>query len=146
MTPYKHAFMISEFQEADRPFLRDIYLQCRTETFHWLDASAYQPEDFDRDTKGELILVAEQDGVVLGFIAAWVPNNFIHHLYIHPDAVRKGWGRQLLSACEARLDKPIRLKCLEKNQAGLAFYLAQGWIEEFKDGDGSGTFWTMRKE
>lgn len=137
--------MIREFHEADRPILRDIYLQSRTETFHWLDASGYTPEDFDRDTEGELILVAEQDGVVVGFVAAWVPNNFIHHLYIRPGQARKGWGRQLLDACVARLQKPIRLKCLEKNETGVAFYLAQGWVEEFKDGDALGIFLTMRK-
>ncbi|RKP50048.1 GNAT family N-acetyltransferase [Cohnella endophytica] len=118
----------------DLASLRTIYLESRAQTFHWLDKSQLLPEDFDRDSEGELVLVAEKDSRILGFAGIWVPDHFIHHLYVHPDCARQGVGAALLHACYEAFPSPpaLTLKCISENEAALAFYRSQGWriIEE----------------
>jgi hypothetical protein len=60
---------IRNFNEDDRQVLRRIFLSSRKETFSWLDTSAYTHEDFDEATAKESIMIAEEEGVVMGFIA-----------------------------------------------------------------------------
>ena len=50
---------IRPFTEADRPFLRTLFLAARKTNWTWLDDSQWQLEDFDRVTRGERVLVAE---------------------------------------------------------------------------------------
>ena len=64
-----------------------------------VDAAAFQAA-----TLGEQILVAECDGVVMGFAAVYTgaaPEHFLHHLYVHPAHSGKGIGAQLLAAVGA---------------------------------------------
>ena len=130
--------IIREYLRSDYPALSSIYLQSRTKTFYWLETSVYAPEDFDSDTNGEKILVATLDGQACGFVSIWMPDNFIHHLYVHPHWVNKGIGKALLNAAMALFDAPLKLKCLEKNVNALAFYTSQGWVvkKEGQDEDG----------
>lgn len=115
--------------DADRPALRALCLQARKATFHWLATNDFQPGDFDTQTCGERVLVAEDDaGAATGFVSVWEPDAFIHHLYVSPGRQRQGIGRALLQAAGwPRL--PLRLKCLARNEAALAFYRAHGFVE-----------------
>jgi ribosomal protein S18 acetylase RimI-like enzyme len=116
-------------QEDDRPALRELFLHARRATFTWLPEATFRLEDFDEQTRGERVLVAETgEACLAGFIALWAPDRFIHHLYVAAAQQRQGIGRLLLEALgwpEARL----QLKCLERNAAALAFYRAHGFIE-----------------
>lgn len=126
---------IREFNENDRQELRRIYLKDRIETFHWVDTSAYTLNDFDTETAGEYILVAEEGNTLLGFIAVWKMESFIHHLYVDSCHHKKGIGKALLNAAVGILDQPVRLKCLINNKNAISFYKSQGWKFEMTGTD-----------
>ncbi len=127
--------VIRNFTESDRETLRNIYLVSRKQTFTWFDTSDYTLADFDKDTQGEQIMVADKEGAVIGFVSCWQPDDFIHHLFVHPAYVGLGVGKALLSAAVATLNKPVALKCLTRNEYALAFYRSHGWqIEEKGEG------------
>lgn len=118
---------IRPFTEADRPFLRTLFLAARKANWTWLDADSWQLEDFDRVVLGEQVLVAEDDGHRLGF-AAWLENdNFLHSLFIDPQYQGRGVGSALLQAIQTRFTATGALKCLQANKAAQQFYLQHGW-------------------
>jgi hypothetical protein len=73
---------IIEFRESDRDALRELFLKVRKSTFVWKDQSAFDLLDFDVQTREEYILTAFYDEKIAGFISIWVPDNFVHHLFI----------------------------------------------------------------
>ena len=101
VTPY--------LEEAHRDVLRRIYLEARRATFQWLDTSTFAACDFDRDTAGESILVL-CDQEVVGFSSVWLPDRFLHHLYLDPGLKRNGYGSELLKQTVASVIGPMRLK------------------------------------
>src|ERR1700761_3259164 len=121
---------IREFNYSDREVLKEIYQSSRQYSFHWMNPSSFRLTDFDKDTEGEKILVAEEDDGLAGFISIWLPDNFIHHLFVHPDFMKRGVGKRLLDAGVGVLDGPATLKCPKRNQNALDFYRAQGWTIE----------------
>jgi GNAT superfamily N-acetyltransferase len=133
MAPYSvnkqrgDAMQIRRYQEADRPFLRTLYLAARKAAFTWRDTGHYRLEDFDRSTLGEEIWVAEKDGKLLGFVSIYSADNFIHNLYVDPHLSPQGVGTALLHAAEHTFTSTGSLKCLVKNQKALAFYHKHGW-------------------
>jgi|SRR3569833_624531 len=133
-------FVIREFAEADRPALRNIYLDSRKHTFHWLNTALFELTDFDRDTEREKIFVAEDERLIKGFTSLWLPDNFIHHLYVHPQFLNKGIGKMLLTRAVATAVKPITLKCMVNNHNALAFYKAQGWRCQSEGVNEDGTY------
>ncbi|QDU62014.1 hypothetical protein Pan216_28800 [Planctomycetes bacterium Pan216] len=134
---------IREFVETDRDTLREIYLSSRRSTFTWLAANLFQFDDFDRQTSGELILVATLGEQTIGFSASWVPERFIHHLYLKNGWTGHGYGRALLDATVERIGRPARLKCLSMNRHALKFYRREGWIESGRGVSGSGNYLEM---
>ncbi|ARJ43075.1 GNAT family N-acetyltransferase [Pantoea alhagi] len=118
---------IRPFTEADRPFLRTLFLASRKASWTWLDPDGWQLEDFDRVVLGEKVLVAEEEGHRLGF-AAWLENdNFLHSLFIDPQYQGRGVGSALLLAIQARFTSTGALKCLLANKSAQQFYLHHGW-------------------
>ncbi|WP_080410222.1 GNAT family N-acetyltransferase [Burkholderia ubonensis] len=90
---------IRDAMAEDVPFLRELFLRSRCETFVWQPGDAFQLADFDAQTEGERLLVAEDDGARLaGFVSVWEPDHFIHHLYVDRSHHRRGIGRALLRA------------------------------------------------
>ncbi|HSO06384.1 MAG TPA: GNAT family N-acetyltransferase [Pelomicrobium sp.] len=118
---------VNEMQDADRPALRRLYLEARRASSLWGDAAALALEDFDAATAGELVLAAHREGRIVGFVSAWLPDNFVHLLFVAPAAVRSGVGSALLSVCLERIGRPATLKCLQANADALAFYRRYGW-------------------
>ena len=123
---------IAEFQPNDLPAMRELYLKVRQATFTWFDTSHYQLSAFDSDTAGEYTLVAYLDDTVAGFVSAYLPDNFIHHLYVSNEYHSRGIGKMLLNAMLEKLQPPVRLKCLQQNQAGVAFYERNGFKQTEK--------------
>jgi GNAT superfamily N-acetyltransferase len=121
---------IRPFEEGDRPALQQLYLQVRQQTFTWLDATTFSLQDFDEETAGETVLVALAGEVVVGFIAVWLPDHFIHHLYITKAFQQKGIGARLLSTVITKLAPPITLKCWCRNEVATAFYRQNGFVEQ----------------
>lgn len=119
---------IVPIRKNDYDSLRKLFLKERQNTFHWLDPLEFQLNDFDRYTKGEVILVAILDDIPVGFISIWMKGNFIHHLYIHQNHQGKGIGTELLKAAIQKTKLPITLKCLENNTKAVEFYLKKGFF------------------
>ncbi|URQ59671.1 GNAT family N-acetyltransferase [Pantoea alhagi] len=118
---------IRPFTEADRPFLRTLFLASRKANWTWLDPEGWQLEDFDQVVLGEKVLVAEEEGHRLGF-AAWLENdNFLHSLFIDPQYQGRGVGSALLQAIQERFTSTGALKCLLENKSAQQFYLHHGW-------------------
>lgn len=78
-------------------------------------------EDFDRDTEAELVFVAEVEETVIGFISLYVPDNFIHCLFVDALFKGQGAGHLLLEKAKHHLELPMKLKCLSRNTPALAF-------------------------
>lgn len=127
--------IIREARIADYPQLRHIYLDSRRESFHWANADEMRLDDFDRDTSEEQILLAEENDQVLGFASLYVPDRFIHNLFVHPSAAGKGVGKQLLRQSVAVLGTPVTLKCVSDDDKALTFYKKQGWKAVVEEGE-----------
>ena len=131
---------------ADSASLQGVYLKTRVERFHWLDASQLRESDFDRDTAGEKIWLAELDGRVIGFVSVWLPDNFIHHLFVLPEFSGQKVGSALLAVCLGAIGRPAQLKCLSANLEALQFYLAKGWKTISKGFSADGEYHLMQKD
>jgi len=118
---------IRPFQEADRPFLRTLFLAARRHNWTWLNGDSWQLEDFDAVVLGETVLVAVVEGQRAGFAAILENDNFLHSLYVDPARQGQGVGSALLLQVEARFTSTGSLKCLAENSAALAFYQRRGW-------------------
>lgn len=112
----------------DLPALRDLFMQSRRAAFVWEPSSAHALDDFDRQTEGEMQMVALEGGTVAGFVSVWAPDDFIHHLHVHPCFLRRGIGRALLRALPGWPARRYRLKCVSRNKAAFAFYAANGFV------------------
>lgn len=110
--------------------LRKLFLKERQDTFFWLDPTEFKLDDFEKHIKGELVLVAIDQEIPVGFISIWMPNNFIHHFYVDQKYQGKGVGTLLLNAAIQKTLLPITLKCLEENTKAVAFYRKKGFIEK----------------
>ncbi len=118
---------IQKFTENDRRALKEIYYASRKKAFYWMDTSTFTPDDFDRDTKDEIIWVAHLNHKPVGFVSIWEQDNFIHSLYVHPESVGQGIGTELLDVCLREIGRPVTLKCSEPNINARGFYLSKGW-------------------
>ncbi|KVP79174.1 GNAT family N-acetyltransferase [Burkholderia ubonensis] len=115
---------------GDVPVLRELFLRSRRETFFWQPGDAFRLTDFDVQTKGERLRIAEDDsGRCAGFVSVWEPDHFIHHLYVDRSHHRRGVGRALLRAMPGWPATRYRLKWLRANEAALAFYRACRFTE-----------------
>jgi GNAT superfamily N-acetyltransferase len=128
---------------ADVLGLRQLYLASRVNTFHWLDVSAFQLSDFDKQTEEEFVLVAQAGAEVVGFISIWEADNFIHHLYVSQNHQGLGIGSHLLSSAAGRFGYPLKLKCLTRNKPALDFYLLKGFVILGTGADADGSYYSM---
>lgn len=133
---------IREMIPQDRKSLRKLYLASRRRTFYWDDPLLMHEEDFDRDTQDEQIFVAIEQQQIVGFISIYLPENFIHCLFIHHEFQGLGIGHLLMQQAKKVTQRPIRLKCLSRNHEALAFYEKEGWqkVHEVKLHD---PYWEM---
>lgn len=120
---------ILEASQNDLPALREIFLTTRMETFSWVKDADYKLEDFDKETEEEYILVAHVDDEVAGFISVWLPDSFIHHLFIKSSLHGLGIGKKLLDQTIKKLASTVRLKCLVNNVSAIRFYTNYGFAE-----------------
>ncbi|WP_072331876.1 MULTISPECIES: GNAT family N-acetyltransferase [unclassified Paenibacillus] len=135
--------IIREADKLDYPELRQLYLESRLKSFHWANAEEMTLDDFDRDTIEEYILLAEENSRILGFSSLYLPDNFIHNLFVHPDAVGKGIGTQLINNALEKMSRPVRLKCVSENHRALIFYEKNGWKKVVEEGKPGEKYWVL---
>jgi ribosomal protein S18 acetylase RimI-like enzyme len=83
------------------------------------------------------VLVAEQNGGIVGFVAM-AHGNFLEHLYVHPDSQGRGVGRVLLMRAKQRMPDGFRLWLFQQNTQGRRFYERHGLRAiEFTEGAGN---------
>ena len=140
----KAGHAVIPYSEADHhDAVARIYLQSRAHHFRWLDSSTYSLSDFARDTEAETIYVLETDKPV-GFSSVYEVDRFLHHLYLAPGMTGRSLGMTLLSATVARYERPMHLKCLQKNTRARQFYEHNGWKIVANDMGPDGPYVTMR--
>jgi len=128
------------------PALRTLYMASRTSTFTWLDSSGYQLTDFDAHITDDTIYVAVTGDKVLGFIAVYEPENFIHHLFIADDVQGMGVGSKLLAMLTELNGRPQLLKCMVKNEKAMQFYFLKGFVEVGKGTGVVGDYLVLQNE
>lgn len=119
---------ITEKRDEHTNALRDLFLRTRLATFTWMDSSQFALSDFEKETEGEYILVAHDDDVLVGFVSIWLPDNFVHHLYVDEQYQGRNIGTALLKAAIAKVGLPIRLKCELNNAKAVNFYERKGFV------------------
>lgn len=134
---------IRKAHELDYRDLRTIYLESRRKSFHWANTEEMILEDFDKDTRGEYILLAEENNHILGFASLYLQENFIHNLFVHPVFSGRGVGVQLLCASIRKMNKPITLKCVSENNKAMKFYENNGWRKLVEEGKPKEKYWVM---
>ena len=142
---------VRPYRIADQARCAAIYVAARRVAFAWVPADRFSLEDFLADTADEEISVAEgrlRGGNVgiLGFVSVFARDRFIHHLYVDPDCRRHGIGRALMRYATASQPGPWRLKCVVANEAAMAFYRAEGWVEERRGRDSLGPYAALRRD
>ncbi|WP_144556776.1 GNAT family N-acetyltransferase [Bacillus pumilus] len=135
--------IIREAKMADYPQIREIYLASRRQSFHWLNAEDMNLHDFDHDTLEEQIFLVEESNQILGFISLYVPDRFIHLLFVHPEAAGQGAGDLLLKHAIKVLGTPVTLKCVSDNHNALSFYQKRGWKAVVEEGEQGERYWVL---
>ncbi|WP_338848680.1 GNAT family N-acetyltransferase [Massilia sp. W12] len=85
------------------------------------------------------VTVALQDGRVAGVLALSFDGacHWLDQLYLAPQLLGQGVGRQLLQHALAQCGRPLRLYCFAQNSRARAFYERHGFVP-LAFGDGSG--------
>lgn len=86
--------------------------------YRWLERIVYDPDTALEPS--EWMLVAELDGLVVGYVA--VSGHHVENLYVDPAAQGVGVGRRLLAAVEDRVVGPLSLRCLVVNTRARSLY------------------------
>lgn len=135
--------MIREIQDQDVEALSELYLEARIKTFTWIEPQNYKLEDFEKDTEDEVILVAENNGVLAGFISLYISDSFVHCLFIDSAYQGQGIGHKLLDEAKKYMPLPLSLKCLSKNSNALSFYKKIGWKPVNEVTGAEDSYWNM---
>ena len=120
-----------------RPFTSEDELACirvmneaMGQSFYWTKVESLDTQSFRATTSDEALIVAELAGQVVGFASIYIPDHFLHHLYVDPGVQRKGVGAALLSEMHRIIGSDASLKCQVQNTTARDFYAANGWVED----------------
>lgn len=117
--------------KADLPELCQLFNQARAEG-DVFTSKHYTDSEFAQLITGEQVFVARLSGSVAGFAAVWLPDTFLHHLYVSPACQHMGVGTALLEHCLCEVGETLSLKCLVANITACQFYEKRGFVKRGK--------------
>jgi len=82
----------------------------------------------------------------MGFVSIYLPENFIHHLFIAPQYQNLGVGTALLKHAEDIITATAYLKCLTANKAAIDFYQRHAWKINHAGHSEDGDYYLMSKQ
>lgn len=132
--------LIRPYREPDGASCAAIYERAWNSAFPAAHRSISRKQ-FEAETEGETILVAEENDDVLGFASVWMPGSFLHHLYVDPLVHRRGIGTALLRHVAGLAPSRIDLKCQTLNTGALSFYAQQGFVDGGEHGEDEYGVW-----
>lgn len=121
---------IRSARSADSERCAEIFLHGRRQAFSWQPADRFGLDDYYDCVREDSVLVAEADGMVVGFVSLDPRAGVIHNLFIDPGWHKRGIGSALLREALALLrggPHPVELACAARNAAARAFYERNGW-------------------
>lgn len=89
---------------------------------HEITAAFIRPSFDDEE-----VYLALDEGRLIGFMAFYRPESFVHSLFV--ERQRSGVGRALLDHAAQIADGSLHLKCATPNEAARAYYAHLGWRE-----------------
>jgi GNAT superfamily N-acetyltransferase len=104
-----------------------LYVRAGSATFTWRPFGHFQAEDFVRFAEEEEVWLAYVGEALVGLLSIFRPENFVHCLYVDPDAQRLGIGRALVAHVRRVIGAPLALKLDVPNRKAIRFYEATGW-------------------
>ena len=140
----KDNILVLEAKQSNYEELREIFFVVRRNTFHWIKTEELKLSDFDESTKDELILVALIKNKIVGFVSIWVPDKFIHNLFVLQDFQGKGVGTALVNEAVKRVGLPLTLKCVKSNTKAFNYYKLHNWKIEKEEMGKEGLYYLMK--
>jgi putative acetyltransferase len=130
-------FLIREGNREDAHAIATAHIDARREAMPWLPVIHTFEETVqyfgDVVLENEVVLVAEVEGRVVGFIA--IEGDFVDHLYIAPGRQSVGIGGALLERAKQLRPSGLKLWTFQKNAAARKFYENRAFVaHEFTDG------------
>ena len=115
---------------------QDVVVKLWWDSWHSIRAGLHHPQslaDWRRRWAKDIvsrqqIVVAEADGVAVGFAAADLCHRVLDQIFVAPPHKRCGIGRQLLSWAQRVMPDGFRLQTLAENVASQAFYERHGLV------------------
>ena len=104
-----------------------VYVRSGQAAFSWRAPDHFRAEDFRMFALDEEVWLALMGEAVVGIASIFRAENFIHCLYVDPDAQRLGIGRALVAQLRKVVDGPLTLKLDVPNRRAIQFYEATGW-------------------
>src|SRR4029078_2518745 len=104
-----------------------IYVRSGTAAFTWRAPVYFTAADFTRFAGEEEVWLALMGEAVVGILSLFPAENFIHCLYVDPDAQGLGVGRSLVAHLRRQTGRAMTLKLDTPNRAAIGFYEATGW-------------------
>lgn len=115
--------------ESDVDQLELLFQSVRRKTFIIRSSDDFLIGDYQKSTAEDEVWVAEESGIIVGFVSTYPSHNFIHNLFVYPEYQGKGIGTDLLKVAEASLACPMTLKIAMDNLSVCSFYEKHGWVE-----------------
>lgn len=113
---------IRKAKNSDKQQLENLFLNTKINTFVWYPKNSFKLSDYTSSVEGEDVYVAVIDTIIVGFISVYLPEFFIHNLFVHHNHLRKGIGKKLLEKVTNIITQPLRLKVEIKNTNACRFY------------------------
>ncbi|HEX7199447.1 MAG TPA: GNAT family N-acetyltransferase, partial [Dongiaceae bacterium] len=93
----------------------------------WLPPEEIRPDHFQDSLREEEVWVAGTGSRITGLVSIYLPDRFIHSLYVDPARQGQGIGSALIDLALRRCGGHAELKCQEGNRAACRFYVERGW-------------------